>query len=1003
MINWILKKILGSKNQREVKRLWPTVHRVNEFEAEYQKLSDEQLRAKTDEFRKRISDGASLDDILPEAFAVVKNTCRRLIGREWIVRGRPYKWDMIPFDVQVLGGIALHKGRITEMATGEGKTLVATMPLYLNTLSGNNVHLVTVNDYLAARDAEWMGGIYTFLGLTVGIIQHDQPPQIRRQQYACDISYGTNAEFGFDYLRDNGMATSAETQVQRGHFYAIVDEVDSILIDEARTPLIISGPSTVSTHAYDKYKPQVAELVRAQTMLCNRFVNEAKQLLENRNGEKSTSKELDQEEQQAGRLLHKVRMGMPKNKQLLKMMEDPEVRKLLDEAELAVLADSSKKELMALKEELFFTIDEKQHDSDLSEKGRKFLNPNDPDAFVIPDLVTALQEIDSLPGEDGEKEKKKQQIQQAFDERSEKIHNISQLLRAYCLFEKDVEYVVQDNKVIIVNEFTGRLMPGRRWSDGLHQAVEAKEDVAIERETQTLATITIQNYFRLYKKLAGMTGTAETEATEFENIYKLGVIVIPTNQPCVRKDEHDVVYKTRREKYNAIIKEIEERHRKGQPMLVGTVSVEASEVLSRMLKRTSIPHNVLNAKYHQQEAEIIARAGQHGSVTIATNMAGRGTDIKLGSGVTDLGGLHVIGSERHEARRIDRQLRGRCARQGDPGSSQFYVSLEDDLMRLFGSGRIANIMEKLGMKEGEELQHPLLNRSIETAQRRVEEHNFSIRKRTLEYDDVMNKQREVLYGFRNDIIQGDNPREAIFDIIEEVVEARVAEYLPKDKLADEWDIDALLRWVNHAFPLGLRRNQIEQKTADEIRQVILDKVQKAYQAKAANENPDALKAIERLIVLNALDRLWQEHLYNMDQLRNGIGLRAYGQRDPLVEYKAEAFSMFEEMMDNVKSEIAGNVFRSASSLAAFEDFMRALPQQFIAPDLAASMSFGQAAAARAQQPMAGGAPQQGGDMVEEAIEQATAPIRRDAPKVGRNQPCPCGSGKKYKNCCGRNA
>jgi preprotein translocase subunit SecA len=1002
MVNWILKKILGSRNQRELKRIWPIVYRVNEIEAEYQRLSDEQLRAKTDEFRKRIADGASLDDILPEAFAAVKNTCRRLLGKEWQVRGRPYTWDMVPFDVQVLGGIILHQGKIAEMATGEGKTLVATMPLYLNALTGKNVHLVTVNDYLAARDAEWMGEIYKFLGLTVGIIQHDQPPQLRREQYACDISYGTNAEFGFDYLRDNGMATSVETQVQGGHFFAIVDEVDSILVDEARTPLIISGPSTVATHAYDKYKPQVAELVRAQTMLCNRYVNEAKQLLESRNGEKNADQELDQEEK-AGRLLYQVKVGMPKNKQLLKMMEEPEVRKILDRAELAVLADSSKKEMLEMKEELFFTIDEKQHDADLTEKGRKFLNPNDPDAFVIPDLVTALQEIDSQSAENGEKEKKKQQVQQAFDERSEKIHNISQLLRAYCLFEKDVEYVVQDNKVLIVDEFTGRLMPGRRWSDGLHQAVEAKEDVAIERETQTLATITIQNYFRLYEKLAGMTGTAETEATEFENIYKLGVIVIPTNKPCVRIDENDVIYKTRREKYNAIINEIVERHRKGQPLLVGTVSVEASEVLSRMLKRQNIPHSVLNAKYHQQEAEIIARAGQRASVTIATNMAGRGTDIKLGSGVTDLGGLHVIGSERHEARRIDRQLRGRCARQGDPGSSRFYVSLEDDLMRLFGSGRIANIMEKLGMKEGEELQHPLLNRSIETAQRRVEEHNFAIRKRTLEYDDVMNKQREVLYGFRNDIIRGDNPREAIFDIIEEVVDARVAEYLPEDKLADEWDIDGLLRWVNHAFPLGLRRDQIEQKTADEIRQVILDKVQKAYGAKAANENPDALKAIERLIVLNALDRLWQEHLYNMDQLRNGIGLRAYGQRDPLVEYKAEAFAMFEEMMDNVKNEIASNVFRSASSLAAFENFLRALPQQLIAPDLATSTSFGQTAAARAQQPTAGGAPQQGGDMVEEAIEQATAPIRRDAPKVGRNQPCPCGSGKKYKNCCGKNA
>ncbi len=999
MVGWILKKILGSKNQREVKRLWPLVPRINEIEAEYQKLSDEQLRAKTEEFRKRLADGAALDDILPEAFAAVKNTCRRLVGKEWIVRGQPYKWDMVPFDVQLLGGIVLHQGRIAEMATGEGKTLVATMPLYLNALAGN-VHLVTVNDYLAARDAEWMGEVYKFLGLTVGCIQHDQPPPLRRAQYVCDITYGTNAEFGFDYLRDNGMATSVETQVQRGHFFAIVDEVDSILIDEARTPLIISGPSTVATHAYDKYKPQVAELVRAQTMLCNRLVNDGKQLLEGRADGKSTNDDFDRENK-AGRLLYEVKLGMPKNKQLQKMMEEPETRRLVDEAELEVLKDSSKKEMLDLKEELFFTIDEKQHDSDLTEKGRKFLNPNDPDAFVIPDLVTALQEIDAQESTDGEKEKKKQQIQQAFDERSEKIHNIAQLLRAYCLFEKDVEYVVQDNKVMIVDEFTGRLMPGRRWSDGLHQAVEAKEGVAIERETQTLATITIQNYFRLYKKLAGMTGTAETEATEFENIYKLGVIVVPTNKPCVRKDENDVVYKTRREKYNAIINEIVERHRKGQPMLVGTVSVEASEVLSRMLGRQKIPHNVLNAKYHQREAEIIARAGQHSAVTIATNMAGRGTDIKLGQGVPDVGGLHVIGSERHEARRIDRQLRGRCARQGDPGSSRFFVSLEDDLMRLFGSGRIANIMEKLGMKEGEELQHPLLNRSIETAQRRVEEHNFSIRKRTLEFDDVMNKQREVLYGFRNDIIRGENPREAIFDIIGEVVESRVIEFCPQDKPTDEWEFDALLRWANHAFPIGLRKEHVENKTAEEVRQIIFDKVTRAYEAKAANENPDALKAIERLIVLNALDRLWQEHLYNMDQLRNGIGLRAYGQKDPLVEYKTEAFGMFEEMMDNVKNEIANNIFRSASSLAAFENFLRALPIQFSAPELSSGSAFSQGATA-ARPPTGTGQPQ-GGDMVEEAIEKTTTPVRRDVPKVGRNEPCPCGSGKKYKNCCGRNA
>jgi preprotein translocase subunit SecA len=994
MINWVLKKILGSKNQREVRRLWPLVQRVNEIEAEYQKLGDDQLRGKTAEFRDRLAKGETLDDLLPEAFAAVKNTCRRLCGKEWPVRGHPYQWDMVPFDVQLLGGITLHQGRIAEMATGEGKTLVATMPLYLNALAGN-VHLVTVNDYLAARDSEWMGEVYKFLGLTVGCIQHDQPPPVRRAQYACDITYGTNAEFGFDYLRDNGMATSKETQVQRGHFFAIVDEVDSILIDEARTPLIISGPSTVTTHQFDKYRPQVAELVRAQTMLCNRFVDEAKKLLEGRNGEKPTDADLDHEDE-AGKLLYQVKLGMPKNKQLLKMMEEPAIRKLIDEAELAVLADSSKKDLIGMKEQLFFTIDERQHDADLTEKGRKQLNPNDPDAFVIPDLVTALQEIEAQPLGDDEKEQRKQKIQREFDERSERIHNIAQLLRAYCLFEKDVEYVVQDGKVIIVDEFTGRLMPGRRWSDGLHGAVEAKEGVTVERETQTLATITIQNYFRLYKKLAGMTGTAETEATEFQNIYKLGVVSVPTNKPVARKDENDVVYKTRREKYNAIINEIVERHRKGQPILVGTVSVDASEVLSRMLSRQKIPHNVLNAKYHQREAEIVSLAGQRGAVTIATNMAGRGTDIKLGAGVADLGGLHVVGSERHEARRIDRQLRGRCARQGDPGSSRFYISLEDDLMRLFGSGRIANIMEKLGMKEGEELQHPLLNRSIETAQRRIEEHNFSIRKRTLEYDDVMNKQREVVYGFRNDILHKEHPREAIFNIIEEVVENRVATDCPSDKPADEWELEALARWVNHAFPVGLRVDQIAHKNTEEIRAFILDRVTKTYEAKAAHEPPDTLRAIERLIVLNALDRLWQEHLYNMDQLRTGIGLRAYGQRDPLIEYKQEAFAMFDELMLNVKNEIANNVFRSASSLAAFENFLRTLPVQLSAPDANQPGAFGAAGA-----PKTG--PAGGGDVVDKAIEDAAQPIKRDVPKVGRNEPCPCGSGKKYKNCCGKNA
>ncbi|MCX7885868.1 MAG: preprotein translocase subunit SecA, partial [Verrucomicrobiae bacterium] len=957
MVTWILRKIIGSKNERELKRLWPIVERVNEIEQQYQSLSDDQLRAKTAEFRERLTKGETLDDLLPEAYAAVKNTCRRLLGREWIVRGHPYKWDMVPFDEQILGAIVLHQGKIAEMATGEGKTLVATMPLYLNALVGN-VHLVTVNDYLAARDAEWMGEIYRFLGMTVGCIQHDQPPEVRRAQYACDITYGTNSEFGFDYLRDNGMATSPEMQVQRGHWYAIVDEVDSILIDEARTPLIISGPATVSsTYHYQRYKPQVAELVRAQTMLCNRLVSQAKELLEKKSKEPRSDDSDPAAE--AGRLLYQVKLGMPKHKQLLKMLEDPQVRRLLDEAELKVLADNTKKEQIALKEELYFTIDERHHDADLTEKGRKFLNPQDPDAFVIPDLVTALQEIESQSISEAEKERRREEVQRQFEERSEKIHSISQLLRAYCLFEKDVEYVVQDGKVIIVDEFTGRLMPGRRWSDGLHAAVEAKEGVTIERETQTLATITIQNYFRLYKKLAGMTGTAETEAAEFKNIYNLDVVVIPTHKPCIRVDENDRVYKTRREKYNAIIEEIVERHRKGQPVLVGTVSVEASEILSRMLQRRGIPHNVLNAKYHQQEAEIIARAGQRGAVTIATNMAGRGTDIKLGPGVAELGGLHVIGSERHEARRIDRQLRGRCARQGDPGSSRFYVSLEDDLMRLFGSARIAKVMEKLGMKEGEELQHPWLNRSIENAQRRVEEHNFAIRKHTLQYDDVMNKQREVVYGFRNEIIHSDNPRESIFEILEEVTEDHVRKACPEEQSPEEWDLKGLVRWANHAFPIGLHQDQLVGKTQEEIKRFILDKVHRAYQAKIAYEEPETLKTIERLIVLNALDRLWQEHLYNMDQLRHGIGLRSYGQRDPLVEYKSEAFKMFEEMMANVKNEIAANVFRSASSLAAFENFLRALPMQLSAPELTTGTAYQQAAAAQA----GGSAP--GAEMVEE--------------------------------------
>ncbi|HLX68828.1 MAG TPA: preprotein translocase subunit SecA, partial [Verrucomicrobiae bacterium] len=819
MIGFIVKKFIGSKNDREVKRIRPLVAKISEAEAALKELPDEALRQKTAAWKEELSKiqdndelKRRLDEILPEAFAVVKNAARRLCGQEIIVREHPLKWEMVHFDVQLIGGIGLHRGKIAEMATGEGKTLVGTLPVYLNALTGRGVHVVTVNDYLAARDSEWMGAVYKFLGLTVGCILHDQPPRVRREQYACDITYGTNAEFGFDYLRDNGMATRKEDQVQRGHYFAIVDEVDSILIDEARTPLIISGPAVITyDEQYGNYKPQVESVFSAQERLCNRFLSEAEQLIKKlRPEDGSNSSNGEGLEKEIGMLLFRVKTGVPKSEGLMKVLENPENLRLMNQAELQLHADQKKTELYAEKEQLLFAIDEKSNEADLTEKGRNFLSPKDPDAFMLPDLTTGLQEIEAKTDLDArQRMEAKTKLQGDFETKAQRIHAISQLLKAYALYQKDVQYVVQDNKVIIVDENTGRLMTGRRWSDGLHQAVEAKEGVAIERETQTLATITIQNYFRLYHKLAGMTGTAETEAQEFFDIYKLGVLVIPTNRQVQRKDANDSVYKTKREKYGSVVKEIKEVHGKGRPILVGTISVEVSELLSRMLKREGIIHSVLNAKYHQQEAEIVARAGQRGAVTIATNMAGRGTDIKLGEGVSALGGLHVLATERHEARRIDRQLRGRCARQGDPGSSHFFISLEDDLMRLFGSDRIVKYMEKMGLEEGQELEHGLLNRSIQTAQKRVEQHNFQIRKRTLEYDDVMNKQREVIYGFRNEIIHSADVRDRLMDIMEEVVVTKVEEFTKGgDFNADEWNARGLSDWVNLNFPIGLPEKEI---------------------------------------------------------------------------------------------------------------------------------------------------------------------------------------------------
>ena len=1021
------RKIFPSKNDRDVKKIRPVVARINELEAGLQKLSDDELRAKTAAWKAELSQiedtaelARKLDEILPEAFAVVKNACRRLCGTDVIVRERPLRWEMVPFDVQLIGGYSLHTGHIAEMATGEGKTLVGTLPVYLNALTGRGVHVVTVNDYLAARDAEWMGAIYKFLGLTVGVILHDQPPRVRREQYYCDITYGTNSEFGFDYLRDNGMALRKEEQVQRGHYFAIVDEVDSILIDEARTPLIISGPAVHTfDEQYAQWKPTVDGLVRAQQQLCQRFLKEAEALIKKLHpAEAAPVPNAEELEKQIGLLLFRVKTGQPRSEALMKVLEVPENAGMMNRAELTLHQDQKKVDLYREKEELLFAMDEKSHEADLTEKGRNFISPQDPDAFVLPDLTTLLHDVDVGPEPDARKRlETKAKLQADFEAKAQKIHAISQLLKAYSLYQLDVEYVVQDNKVIIVDQHTGRLMAGRRWSDGLHQAVEAKEGVAIERETQTLATITIQNYFRLYTKLAGMTGTAETEASEFYDIYKLGVMTIPTNMPNIRKDSDDSVYKTRREKFNAVVREIKELHTLGRPILVGTVSVETSEMLSRMLKKEGLIHSVLNAKYHQQEAEIVARAGQRGAITIATNMAGRGTDIKLGEAVAAVGGLHVLGTERHESRRIDRQLRGRCSRQGDPGSSHFFISLEDDLMRLFGSDRIVKLMERMGLEEGEELKHGLLNRSIQQAQKRVEGHNFQQRKRTLEYDDVMNKQREVIYGFRNEIINSDDVRDRLMDIIEEVVIQKIEEFTAAADEPAEWRVRGLADWVNLNFPLGLPEGEIikaaqsgkEEPVAKSVYDglspaqfavcnFISDSIRKAYELKVSFEEPDKLATVERYTILQAIDKLWQEHLYEMDSLRHSIGLRAHGQRDPLLEYKAEAFKIFDELMVNVKTEICHNVFRSASSLLAFENFLRNAPQQTLHQNTSA---FGGTSTGTGT----GTGQAKASDVVSEAASAAEAAAKakpvRTGPKVGRNDPCPCGSGKKYKNCCGK--
>jgi len=982
----LIEKVFGTKHDRDRKKLLPIVEEVNRHFAAFDSLTDEQLRAKTDEFIARHQKGESLDDLLPEAFAVVKQACKRLIGQTWDVAGMPITWDMVPYDVQIIGGIVLHQGKIAEMATGEGKTLVATMPIYLNALAKKGVHLVTVNDYLALRDSQWMGKIYEFLGLTVGCIQHDMDPQERKAQYNCDITYGTNNEMGFDYLRDN-MVQSVEDRVHRKFNYAIVDEVDSVLIDEARTPLIISGAvPNPDTGKYNEMRPYVNELVRRQTQLVGDRIAEAEKLLESGSDD----------EYAIGYNLLMAQRGAPKHKRFMKILKETGAKRLISQVEASLMRD---KKLYELDEQLYYVIDEREHTIDLTDNGRAQFPKDIQDLFTIPDIAT---ELSALEGQEGltpeEKARRSEEIYKLHGLRSEKVHNISQLLKAYSLFEKNVDYVVQDGKVIIVDEFTGRLMSGRRYSDGLHEAIEAKEGVKVEAQTQTLATITIQNYFRMYEKLAGMTGTAETEAAEFFDIYKLDVVVIPTNRPVRREEMEDQIFRTRREKYAAIIEEITRLNNDGRPVLVGTVSVEVSEVLSKMLQRAGIKHNVLNARRHQQEAEIVAYAGQAGAVTIATNMAGRGTDIKLGPGVVDKGGLHILGTERHEARRIDRQLRGRAGRQGDPGSSQFFLSLEDDLMRLFGSDRIARVMDRLGVKEGDVITHPMITKAIERAQKRVEAQNFSIRKHTLKYDDVMNQQRQVIYGRRLQVLEHEDIKASIDELIDNTIDDLIEAHCPEKEWPENWNLEELRTQLTHLFMLNLqfRDEDIPKLTRESLREAVRKAVTSIYESKEKAYGSELMRRIERYAALVTIDQFWRDHLNEIDELRTGINLRAYGQRDPLLEYKKESYEMFARLIEEIDKEIVGRVFRMQVNVQPAPAPERRSTQMVASHADATGMGLASAVAE-------GGEELGEGSPMAEAAERGThKPVRHAEPKVGRNDPCPCGSGKKYKKCHGRN-
>ena len=1095
IVNKVLGVFLGNKEERDLKEINPFVGKIQKESELLTGLSNDALRDRTAELRKEIQDSVlgeekqikelraeaekeedvnrkedlynqvdklekqilenlekKLDEVLPTAFAIVRETARRFKENEelevtardwdrnlaatrpsitvegdraywknrWMAGGNEIVWDMVHYDVQLIGGVALHKGKISEMATGEGKTLVATLPVFLNALAGRGVHIVTVNDYLSKRDSEWMGPLYEFHGLTVDCIdKHEPNSPARRKAYNSDITFGTNNEFGFDYLRDN-MAINPEDLVQRKHHYAIVDEVDSVLIDDARTPLIISGPTAKSdTSQFDEYKFKVEKLVSAQRKLVTQLLADSKKLISDGDSEKG------------GMLLLRAYKGLPRNSALIKYLSEEGVRSLLLKTENFYMQNNSK-EMPKVTEELFFVIDEKANSIELTEKGHDLISTSVEDSsfFVLPDVGSMVAEIEKTIKDEKTRIKAKDELLQDFAVKSERVHTMTQLMKAYTLFEKDVEYVVMDNKVKIVDEQTGRILEGRRYSDGLHQAIEAKENVKVEAATQTYATITLQNYFRMYHKLAGMTGTAITEAGEFWNIYKLDVVVIPTNVPVIRDDHEDLVYKTKREKYNAVIDEIVKLNKAGRPVLVGTTSVEISELLSRMLKMKGLKHNVLNAKLHQREAEIVLEAGKTGTITIATNMAGRGTDIKLTPEVKKAGGLAIIGTERHESRRVDRQLRGRAGRQGDPGSSQFFVSLEDDLMRLFGSERISGIMDKLGLKDGEMIQHPMITKSIERAQKKVEENNFGIRKRLLEYDDVMNSQREVIYSKRRHALLGERLSVDIANMMYDVTENIVTLYketsdyeefqfalirtlsmdspISKEQFSksnDEEVVDTVFAKVIDAYR---RKSEVISSTAFPVLKDVYERMSATYEnvvvpitdgvktynvitnlrAAVESEGKELLRSFEKTAVLATIDDAWREHLREMDDLKQSVQNATYEQKDPLLIYKFESFELFKTMINKVNQDVVSLLMKGTIPAASTDNVREA--QRRRQADMSRLRT--QKSDYDSYRSAGGGSPEQ--------RQQQTAPVRVEK-KVGRNDPCPCGSGKKYKHCHGR--